>query len=92
MLKDDAVLAKFQRDFPAPLVAELIRLKENPEYAGRGRVLSFFLSRLGRDPLFLKNYATDGEAFDIEWNRIQTELSSRLEEQKKNRRNKGQTL
>ena len=92
MLKDEAVLLKFQNDFPPLLVAELIQFKDDSEYNGRHRVAGFFTAKLRENPSFLKNYATDHEAFDTEWNRIQTELSSRLEEQRKNRRNKGQTL
>lgn len=86
MLKDEAVLLKFQKDFPPLLVAELIKFKDDSEYNGRHRVAGFFTTKLRENPSFLRNYATDPEAFDTEWNRIQTEFSELIEEQKKNRR------
>lgn len=86
MLKNEAVLLKFQQDFPPSLVAELIKFKNDPEYAGRHRVFGFFANKLRENPSFLKNYATDTESFDTEWNRIQTEFSEFMEEQRKNRR------
>lgn len=67
MLKDEAVLLKFQKDFPPLLVAELVNLKNDPEYVGRHRVIGFFTNKLRENPSFLKNYATDSEAYDAEW-------------------------
>lgn len=87
MLKDEAVLLKFQRDFPPLLVAELIKFKDDSEYNGRHRVAGFFTTKLRENPSFLRNYATDHEAFDTEWNRIQTEFSDFVAEQRKDRRN-----
>ena len=86
MLNDEAVLLKFQQDFPPLLVAELIKFKDDSEYNGRHRVAGFFTTKLRENPSFLRNYATDAEAFDIEWNGIQTEFAQLLEEQRKNRK------
>lgn len=91
MLKDEAVLLKFQRDLPPLLVAELIKFKDDSEYVSRHRVAGFFTTKLRENPSFLRNYATNPEAFDAEWDRIQKEFSELMEEQRKNRRNKGQT-
>ena len=86
MLKNETVLLKFRKDFPPLLVAELIQFKDDSEYNGRHRVAGFFTTKLRENPSFLRNYATDAEAFDIEWNRIQTEFSDFVEEQRKTRR------
>lgn len=87
MLKDEAVLLKFQNDLPPLLVAELIQFKDDSEYNGRHRVAGFFTAKLRENPSFLRNYATDPEAFDTEWNRIQTEFFDFVAEQRKDRRN-----
>lgn len=86
LLQDEAVVAKFQQDLPAPVFATLNQFKQDPTKA-TGHMVGFFVNQLRTDPNFLRDYATDKAAFDAEMDKIQAELNRLREEQRNKRRN-----